>query len=88
VFLGRWVAGLRIAASWLAGISHMHWPTFAFWNALGGVAWATSVGLLAYALGDVVEQVFKDVGIAAIAVVALGLAVWWAGNGCCAHRPA
>jgi len=32
------------------------------------VARATSVGLLAYALGDVVEQVFKDVGIAAVTV--------------------
>jgi membrane-associated protein len=78
VFLGRWVAGLRIAAAWLAGISHMRWPTFAFWNALGGVAWATSVGLLAYALGDVVERVFKDVGIAAVVLVALGVAAWWA----------
>ena len=78
VFLGRWVAGLRIAAAWLAGISHMRWPTFAFWNALGGVAWAASVGLLAYALGDVVEQFFKDVAIAAVAVISLGLATWWA----------
>ena len=41
VFLGRWVAGLRIAASWLAGINRMHWPVFLFWNAVGGVAWAT-----------------------------------------------
>jgi undecaprenyl-diphosphatase len=24
VFLGRWVAGLRIAAAWLAGIDRMH----------------------------------------------------------------
>jgi membrane-associated protein len=78
VFLGRWVAGLRIAAAWLAGVTHMRWRTFAFWNALGGVAWATSVGLLAYALGDVVERIFKDVGIAAVAVVALAVAGWWA----------
>jgi membrane protein DedA with SNARE-associated domain len=78
VFLGRWVAGLRIAAAWLAGVTHMRWRTFAFWNALGGVVWATSVGLLAYALGDVVERIFKDVGIAAITVVAVGLAGWWA----------
>jgi membrane-associated protein len=78
VFLGRWVAGLRIAAAWLAGISHMQWRLFAFWNALGGLAWATSVGLLAYALGDVVERVFKGIGIAAVAVVLLVLAAWWA----------
>src|SRR5437879_3613656 len=25
VFLGRWFAGLRIAAAWLAGINRMHW---------------------------------------------------------------
>jgi membrane-associated protein len=78
VFLGRWVAGLRIAAAWLAGVTHMRWRTFAFWNALGAVAWATSVGLLAYALGDVVERIFKDVGMAAVAVVALPVAGWWA----------
>jgi membrane protein DedA with SNARE-associated domain len=78
VFLGRWVAGLRIAAAWLAGVTHMRWRTFAFWNALGGVAWATSVGLLAYALGDVAERIFKDVGIAAVAVLALAVAGWWA----------
>jgi membrane protein DedA with SNARE-associated domain len=77
VFLGRWVAGLRIAASWLAGINHMRWPLFAFWNALGGVAWATSVGLLAYALGHVVERIVAGVGIAAVVIVVLGLAAWW-----------
>jgi membrane protein YqaA with SNARE-associated domain len=27
VFLGRWIAWLRIASAWLAGITHMHWPT-------------------------------------------------------------
>src|SRR5215204_3416222 len=43
VFLGRWVAGLRIASSWLAGMNRMSWPTFLVWNALGGIAWAASV---------------------------------------------
>src|SRR3954452_13682313 len=32
VFLGRWVAGLRIASAWLAGMNRMRWPTFLFWN--------------------------------------------------------
>ena len=71
VFLGRWVAGLRIAAAWLAGINHMRWPVFLFWNALGGIAWATSVGLLAYFAGHAAEQALKIGGIAAAAVVAL-----------------
>jgi undecaprenyl-diphosphatase len=71
VFLGRWVAGLRIAAAWLAGINRMPWPIFVFWNALGGIAWATSVGLLAYFLGPMAERVFKYVGIAGIAAAVL-----------------
>jgi membrane-associated protein len=71
VFLGRWVALLRIAAAWLAGINHMPWRTFAFWNALGGIAWATSVGLAAYLLGPLAETIVKDVGIAGVAIAAI-----------------
>ena len=76
VFLGRWVAGLRIAASWLAGINHMPWRRFLFWNALGGVAWAASVGLFAYWLGPAAEKIFRTVGIAGVALAALALAAF------------
>jgi membrane-associated protein len=79
VFLGRWVAGLRIAAAWLAGINHMPWRTFVFWNALGGMAWATSVGLLAYYLGPAAEHIFKLTGLAGItaaAVLIAGYLLW------------
>ena len=76
VFLGRWIAGLRIWASWLAGASKMRWPTFLVWNALGGAAWATSVALAAYYGGKSVEAVFAKIGvyalIAAAVVVVLG----------------
>jgi membrane-associated protein len=79
VFLGRWVAGLRIAAAWLAGINRMPWPVFLFWNALGGIAWATSVGLLAYYLGATAERVFEVVGVSGIALAllaAIGYLAW------------
>jgi membrane-associated protein len=76
VFLGRWVAGLRIAAAWLAGINRMHWPTFLFWNALGGIAWATSVGLLAYFLGPTAEKIVKGAGIVGIGVVVVAVAAF------------
>jgi len=74
VFLGRWVAGLRIAAAWLAGITRMRWSTFFFWNALGGIAWATSVGLAAYLLGSVVKQILEVGGLAAVAALAVVVA--------------
>ncbi len=71
VFLGRWVSGLRIAAAWLAGINRMHWATFLFWNALGGIAWALSIGLLAYFLGPTAERLIRDAGLAGVAVFVL-----------------
>jgi undecaprenyl-diphosphatase len=73
VFLGRWVAGLRIASAWLAGINRMHWPTFLFWNALGGIAWATSIGLSIYLLGRVADRAISVAGPAAAAVGAVAL---------------
>jgi membrane protein DedA with SNARE-associated domain len=79
VFLGRWVAGLRIAAAWLAGINRMPWRRFLFWNALGAIAWATSVGLLAFYLGPPAEKIFRTAGIAGVSlmVVALLAFVLW-----------
>jgi len=82
VFLGRWIAGLRVWASWLAGASSMHWRTFVLWNALGGIAWATSVALAAYFGGTAVESVFSKIGVYAVIVVgvvvvaAIGYLVW------------
>jgi membrane-associated protein len=76
VFLGRWIAWLRITAAWLAGISQMRWPGFLLWNALGGAAWALSIGLLAYFVGPAVEDAFKIGGFVAVGIVALGLAVF------------
>ena len=79
VFLGRWVAGLRIASAWLAGMNRMRWPRFLFWNALGGVCWAASVGLGTYFVGHAFEEVLGIGGIVAAGVVSaglLGLFVW------------
>lgn len=79
VFIGRWVAGLRIAAAWLAGINRMRWSTFLFWNALGGICWAISVGLAAYFLGSVAERIFETVGLVGVGVavaVLIGYLLW------------
>jgi membrane-associated protein len=77
VFLGRWVTGLRITASWMAGVTRMSWPTFLFWNALGGIAWATSIGLLAYFAGHTAERLIHIAGLGGAAVVIVtGLVLW------------
>jgi membrane protein DedA with SNARE-associated domain len=79
VFWGRWVALVRITAAWMAGINHMPRGRFFVYNAAGGIAWATTVGLVAYALGSTAAHVITRVGtagailIGAIIVVAGGV---------------
>jgi membrane-associated protein len=79
VFLGRWIAGLRIASAWLAGMNRMSWPTFLFWNALGGIVWAASVGFAVYALGDAAEKAISVAGpsAAGLTVAAIVAFVVW-----------
>src|SRR5512132_2802945 len=78
VFLGRWITGLRITAAWMAGANRMSWPTFLFWNALGGIAWATSIGLFAYFVGHSAEKLIHIAGLGGAAVVVLaGVALWF-----------
>jgi membrane protein DedA with SNARE-associated domain len=77
VFFGRWMAWLRIWSAWLAGINRMRWPTFVFWNAAGGIVWATSVGLVAYYLGEAGDKAIRAAGfIGGGGVVASGLLIY------------
>ena len=77
VFFGRWVAGLRVWAAWLAGAAHMPWPRFLLFNALGGFAWAITVGVTGYLVGKGAEKLFASVGAGvAIAVVVIVGVVW------------
>jgi membrane protein DedA with SNARE-associated domain len=73
VFFGRFLLGLRVWASWLAGATRMHWRSFFVWNALGGICWATAIGLLAYFLGHSAGGAVEAFGI--YGLVALLLAV-------------
>jgi membrane-associated protein len=79
VFLGRFILGLRTWASWLAGASHMRWRTFFLWNAIGGVCWATAVGLVAYLVGKSASSAlaaFGVFGLVAVLVVLGGALAW------------
>jgi len=79
VFLGRFVAVLRVTAAWIAGISHMHWWRFLGWNAAGGIVWASAVCVISYSLGDAAAAAFSRYGLyaagGAIVLSALGFLV-------------
>ena len=62
VVIGRWLPFLRVYASWLAGASKMRWTTFVLWNAVGGIVWAASMGLLGYFGGSAAATVIEDSG--------------------------
>ncbi|HEY2140489.1 MAG TPA: DedA family protein [Solirubrobacteraceae bacterium] len=81
VFFGRFLLGLRVWASWLAGATHMHWRSFFLWNALGGIVWATAVGLVAYFLGHAAGNAIQTFGLYGLAAVLLA-----AGSAFYAHR--
>jgi membrane protein DedA with SNARE-associated domain len=70
VFFGRWLPGLRVVTSWLAGADRMPWRRFLVWNALGGITWAATIGALAYVLGRSASG-----SLGAIGFVGLGVAV-------------
>lgn len=71
VFIGRWIAWIRFATAWLAGINGMPFRTFFPWNAFGGVTWAVTYGLLGYYGGQAVIDVAERVGIIAAIVLAI-----------------
>ena len=75
VFFGRFVSVLRETIAWVAGLAGMSWPRFLFWNAVGGIVWATGVGLLAYfggkALADAVSRYGLYAGAAIVVIAAL-----------------
>jgi membrane-associated protein len=75
VFIGRWLPVLRVTAAWLAGANGMEWRRFLVFNAAGGIAWATTVGLAAYWIGPRALHILRDVGLGAVAAVALALAL-------------
>ena len=69
VFFGRFIAILRFTAAWVAGMGRMEWKKFLFWNAAGGICWATLVGLVAYYAGDAAADAIRNYGLIAAAVV-------------------
>lgn len=71
VFLGRFVAVLRVTAAWVAGLSHMQWWRFLAWNMAGGILWAAVVGLVAYRLGDAAAHALNRYGLYAAGGVVL-----------------
>jgi membrane protein DedA with SNARE-associated domain len=72
VFFGRFVALLRTLAAFLAGANGMFWPRFLFFNAAGGMFWASLFGLGAYSFGELIERLAAPLGLALLGLAIVG----------------
>ena len=73
VFFGRFVALLRIFAGPMAGMLRMHYPRFLAANAAGGIAWSTTIGIVAYKIGDNADKIFGALSVWALVAVAVAV---------------
>lgn len=77
VFLGRFVALLRIFAGPLAGIAQMPYWKFFLCNAAGATVWASVMVSLSYFVGNLISLEKLVAWVAQFAILALILVVAW-----------
>ena len=85
IFFARFVAALRVLAGPLAGILRMHWRRFLLFNALGAMAWVSTIVVLAYFLGPSLESALKHASWIILAVLAVAVA-WYSWHHLRANR--
>lgn len=71
IVLARFMPVIRTFAPILAGVGHMHYPTFLFYNVAGGILWAVGLTGLGYWLGETVPGVDRYIVPIIIGVVIL-----------------
>jgi membrane protein DedA with SNARE-associated domain len=72
VFLGRFVALLRILAAFLAGVNRMRWREFLVANAAGAILWAATFGIGGYFFGKLLFQLHASVAGVVFAIALAG----------------
>jgi membrane protein DedA with SNARE-associated domain len=81
VFLARFIFGMRVLASLLAGALHMPWRKFILFNFLGAAVWVTAICGAGYLFGGHVGRLAHDLKrfelLVAIVVVVAALWLWW-----------
>jgi membrane protein DedA with SNARE-associated domain len=73
VFIGRFVAVLRILAAFLAGVNRMEWQAFLIANTSGGILWAAIVGLGAYTFGAALFHARGPLAFGLISCAVIGI---------------
>jgi membrane protein DedA with SNARE-associated domain len=81
VFLARFVFGLRVLSSLLAGALRMSWRKFVLYNFFGATTWVTAICCAGYLFGGHWGRLAHDLRRFDLAVAILlgvaGLLFWW-----------
>jgi membrane protein DedA with SNARE-associated domain len=81
VFLARFLFGMRVLASLLAGALHMPRRTFGLFNFLGAAVWVTAICSAGYLFGRHWDRLAHDLKrldfAVGVVVVVAGLVLWW-----------
>ncbi len=77
VFVGRFIALLRVFASPLAGVAEMPFLKFTAYNLLGATTWATVMVSIAFFAGKVISLEELVAWAAKFAFLALGILAAW-----------
>jgi membrane-associated protein len=88
IVIARFIPIIRTFAPVVAGAAKMRYPTFLFYNVMGGIGWIVSMLLLGYMLDPALKQVFgpqfeiaKHIDKVIIVVVLLSISPmiwkWW-----------
>ena len=85
VFLARFIFGMRVLASLLAGALHMPWRKFVLYNFLGATVWVSAICGAGYLFGGHWGRLVHDLKrfdlAVVIGVVVAGLLLWWRNRG-------
>ena len=79
VISARFITGFRVFTALFAGASHMVWPRFLLFNALGAILWSVAMTLLGFFFGHswaLLERWIKGGGLILAAITILTLVVW------------
>lgn len=77
VFLGRFIALLRIFAGPMAGIAQMPYPQFFLCNTAGATIWASVMVSLSFFVGEIISLEQLISWVSKFAIVALLLVIAW-----------
>ena len=81
IVLARFVPIVRTFAPFVAGVGKMHYPTFLWFNVVGGILWVLLCTVAGYFFGNIeaVKKHFELVVVGIVLVSVLPLAwEWWA----------